>query len=106
MSKVLIFDGITEDTISPNLERLPGKLGVFIELESVGHGRIIVESSADGGSIWITCRIFEDASDAVFTSSGYFNLSSHGGNTLMRAILDNTDGETTPITVYITTDEL
>ena len=104
MSKTLIFDGITEDSISQNYDRSPGNAGAFIKIAPVGHGRVRVQTSADGGLSWVPCRT-EHGEDAVFIGECFCGLQEHGGNTLMRFIADQTSGSTTGITVYLTIDE-
>lgn len=104
MSKMIIFDGITEDTISDTFDRSPGNAAVFVQIAPVGHGRVRVESSADGGLSWLSCRVEDDA-PAVFNSDCFCALQEHGGNTVMRVIADQTSGSTTGITVYMTIDE-
>lgn len=104
MSKTLIFDGITEDTVSSNFDRAPGNAGLFIKINPVGHGRLIVESSADGGVSWVPCRT-DHGEEAVFIGECFCGLQEHGGNTLMRFTVDQTSESTTGITVYMTIDE-
>jgi hypothetical protein len=102
MSKRLILDGVTTDTTTDPIEPAPGEVGLFIVLNSVGHGRFTMQSSSDGGLSWVNCKEI-DGSDAIFTSSGFHELFNHGGNTLLRVIVDKTDGSTTPISAYLTT---
>lgn len=104
MSKNIIFDGITDDTTSDAFDRSPGNAGLFVQIDPVGHGRVKVQSSADGGVSWVPCRT-EHGEEAVFIGNCFCGLQEHGGNTLMRLIADQTSGSTTGITVYMTIDE-
>lgn len=104
MSKVLVFDGVTTDQTSGNLERSPGNAGVFVQIAPVGHGRVRAESSADGALSWVPCRT-DHGEEAVFNGHCYCGLQEHGGNTLIRFIVDQTTGSTTGITVYMTIEE-
>lgn len=104
MSKTVIFKDITADETSAIIDRTPGKAAVFIRINPVGHGRVKIQSSADGGVNWVPCKA-EDGSDSIFNEDCFCGLQEHGGNTVLRFIADQTSGSTTGITVYITIDE-
>lgn len=104
MSKQKIFDAITSDTVSDPIESAPGEAGLFVQIAPIGHGRVVVHSSADGGISWVPCKT-EHGEEAVFNGNCFCALQEHGGNTLMRFTADQTSGSTTGITVYLTTKD-